>query len=81
MTTFSDRPGYQRVSSTLWKQREDYCAGLIQKAWKFHKLRNTESHTEEPHTDEESTSRQQQQQLPKAESKHLIDVKSAEKKK
>ena len=83
MTTFSDRPGYPRVSSTLWKQREDYCAGLIQKAWKFHKLRNTESHTEEPHTDEESTSRQQQQQqqLPKAESKHLIDVKSAEKKK
>ena len=84
MTTFSDRPGYQRVSSTLWKQREDYCAGLIQKAWKFHKLRNTESHTEEPHTDEESSlaaaasSSQQQQQFPKAESKHLIDVKSAE---
>jgi len=58
VATFSDRPGYQRVSSTLWKQREDYCAGLIQKAWKFHKLRNTESHTDEPHTtgDEEEDS-------------------------
>ena len=48
VTTFADRPGYQRISSTLWKQREDYCASLIQKAWKFHKLRNTESHTDEP---------------------------------
>ena len=53
MTTFADRPGYQRISSSLWKQREDYCASLIQKAWKFHKLRNTESHTEEPHTGDE----------------------------
>ena len=54
VTTFADRPGYQRVSSTLWKQREDYCASLIQKAWKFHKLRNTESATaEEPHTGDE----------------------------
>ena len=53
MTTFSDRPGYLRVSSSLWKQREDYCASLIQKAWKFHKLRQTESHTEEPHTGDE----------------------------
>ena len=46
MATFADRPGYQRISSSLWKQREDYCAGLIQKAWKFHKLRNTEDHTD-----------------------------------
>lgn len=54
VTTYLDRPGYQRVSSTLWKQREDYCASLIQKAWKFHKLRNTESAcTEEPVTGDE----------------------------
>ena len=54
MTTFADRPGYQRISSSLWKQREDYCASLIQKAWKFHKLRNTEeANTEEPHTGDE----------------------------
>ena len=54
MTTFADRPGYQRISSSLWKQREDYCASLIQKAWKFHKLRNTEEpNTEEPHTGDE----------------------------
>ena len=54
MTTFSDRPGYQRISSSLWKQREDYCASLIQKAWKFHKLRNTDDpNTEDPHTGDE----------------------------
>lgn len=53
MTTFADRPGYQRVSSTLWKQREDYCASLIQKAWNRHKSRNTESHTENPMTGDE----------------------------
>ena len=53
ITTFSDRPGYLRTSSSLWKQREEYCASLIQKAWKFHKLRNTGTHTEEPHTGDE----------------------------
>ena len=89
MTTFSDRPGYLRVSSSLWKQREDYCASLIQKAWKFHKLRQTESHTEEPHTgDEEEESSLCQTSLEKdtsvrlppihAESKHLIEVRSAD---
>ncbi len=41
MTTFSDRPGYERTSSSLWKQREEYCASLIQKAWKVHKVRAT----------------------------------------
>lgn len=53
MTTFADRPGYQRVSSTLWKQREDYCASLIQKAWKCHKDRNTVSQTEPVTADED----------------------------
>lgn len=32
-----DRPGYEPVSSTLWRQREDYCARLIQSAWRKHK--------------------------------------------
>ena len=36
VTTFADRPGYERTSSSLWKQREEYCASLIQKAWKVH---------------------------------------------
>ena len=36
MTTFPDRPGYERTSSTLWKQREEYCAILIQQAWRDH---------------------------------------------
>ena len=34
VTTFADRPGYERTSSSLWKQREECCASLIQKAWK-----------------------------------------------
>ena len=29
----ADRPGYERTSSSLWKQREEYCAALIQRAW------------------------------------------------
>ncbi|CAG7823253.1 unnamed protein product [Allacma fusca] len=32
-----DRPGYEPVSSTLWRQREEYCARLIQMAWRKHK--------------------------------------------
>lgn len=30
--------GYEPVSSTLWRQREEYCARLIQIAWRKHKL-------------------------------------------
>ncbi|XP_065581599.1 sodium channel protein para-like isoform X2 [Artemia franciscana] len=33
----TDRPGYEPVSSTLWRQREEYCARLIQNAWRKHK--------------------------------------------
>ena len=33
---FSDRPGYERTSSSLWKQREEHCASLIQQAWRDH---------------------------------------------
>ncbi|OXA50295.1 Sodium channel protein para [Folsomia candida] len=32
-----DRPDYEPVSSTLWRQREEYCARLIQHAWRKHK--------------------------------------------
>ena len=39
VATFADRPGYERTSSSLWKQREEYCAALIQKAWKDHQVR------------------------------------------
>eukprot|EP00094_Tigriopus_californicus_P006087 TCALIF_05863-PA protein Name:"Similar to para Sodium channel protein para (Drosophila melanogaster)" AED:0.15 eAED:0.18 QI:29/0.48/0.42/0.88/0.68/0.76/26/1108/2230 len=34
VTAHTDRPGYEPISSTLWRQREDYCARLIQHAWK-----------------------------------------------
>ena len=33
----ADRPGYDPVSSTLWRQREEYCARLIQNAWRRHR--------------------------------------------
>jgi len=33
----AERPGYEPVSSTLWRQREEYCARLIQNAWRRHK--------------------------------------------
>ena len=32
-----DEVGYEAVSSTLWRQREEYCARLIQNAWRKHK--------------------------------------------
>ncbi|CAG2056353.1 unnamed protein product [Timema podura] len=32
-----DEVGYEPVSSTLWRQREEYCARLIQNAWRKHK--------------------------------------------
>ncbi|XP_030378194.1 sodium channel protein para isoform X1 [Scaptodrosophila lebanonensis] len=34
-----DTEGYEPVSSTLWRQREEYCARLIQHAWRKHKTR------------------------------------------
>ena len=34
VTAHTDRPGYEPISSTLWRQREDYCARLIQSAWR-----------------------------------------------
>ncbi|XP_023707950.1 sodium channel protein para isoform X13 [Cryptotermes secundus] len=35
--TRPDEVGYEPVSSTLWRQREEYCARLIQNAWRKHK--------------------------------------------
>ncbi len=37
VTVPTDRPGYDPVSSTLWRQREEYCARLIQNAWRRHR--------------------------------------------
>jgi len=61
VTTFADRPGYERTSSSLWKQREEYCASLIQKAWKVHKNRATGatmSKAEEPVTSDDDGNEQ-----------------------
>lgn len=38
------------VSSTLWRQREEYCARLIQNAWRKHKL-----HKETPYATGDET--------------------------
>lgn len=32
-----ERPGYEPISSTLWRQREEFCARLIQRTWKRYK--------------------------------------------
>ncbi|KAK4321726.1 hypothetical protein Pmani_007468 [Petrolisthes manimaculis] len=39
----ADRPGYEQVSSTLWRQREEYCARLIQQAWRRHRQHKDQS--------------------------------------
>ena len=38
-----DRPGYEPVSSTLWRQREEYCARLVQQAWRRHRQNKDQS--------------------------------------
>lgn len=39
VTAHTDRPGYKPISSTLWRKREEFCASLIQKAWRKHRGR------------------------------------------
>lgn len=39
-----DEVGYEPVSSTLWRQREEYCARLIQHAWRKHKQHKDDDH-------------------------------------
>nr|AMD09816.1 sodium channel alpha subunit [Acartia hudsonica] len=34
VTAQADRPGYSPISSTLWRQREEYCARMIQSVWR-----------------------------------------------
>ncbi|CRK91925.1 CLUMA_CG005540, isoform B [Clunio marinus] len=41
VNTRPDEVGYEPVSSTLWRQREEYCARLIQHAWRKHKQHAT----------------------------------------
>ncbi|XP_015109194.1 sodium channel protein para isoform X1 [Diachasma alloeum] len=46
--------GYEPVSSTLWRQREEYCARLIQNAWRKHKqnrLGGPSEESDDPDTD------------------------------
>ncbi|XP_055302528.1 sodium channel protein para isoform X16 [Sitodiplosis mosellana] len=45
-----EEEGYEPVSSTLWRQREEYCARLIQNAWRKHKL-----HKETPYATGDET--------------------------
>ena len=41
VTAQADRPGYDPISSTLWRQREEYCARMIQ----VFSLQTTEPHS------------------------------------
>jgi voltage-gated sodium channel type II alpha len=47
-----DEIGYEPVSSTLWRQREEYCARLIQHAWRKHKKHH--DHKDGEHTGDEN---------------------------
>lgn len=44
VNTRPDEIGYEPVSSTLWRQREEYCARLIQHAWRKHKQHKDDGH-------------------------------------
>ncbi len=62
MTSLSDRPGYERVSSSVWKQRENYCSYLIQRAYQFHHNDKFQQHAEDLPPEFAQYARQQQQQ-------------------
>lgn len=49
-----DVVGYEPVSCTLWRQREEYCARKIQNAWRKHKLHKDTPYAtgEEPDVDQ-----------------------------
>lgn len=49
-----DEVGYEQVSSTLWRQREEYCARLIQNAWRKHKRQRSEGGVQEHPEQEDS---------------------------
>lgn len=34
VSSYKDRPGYERISSTNVKQRERFCVDLVLRAWK-----------------------------------------------
>ncbi|KAK6643773.1 hypothetical protein RUM43_000036 [Polyplax serrata] len=48
-----DEAGYEPVSSTLWRQREEYCARLIQNAWRKHKQQRFGTDNEEDKSENE----------------------------
>lgn len=50
-----DEEGYEPVSSTLWRQREEYCARLIQNAWRKHKLHKDTPYATGDETDADNT--------------------------
>lgn len=46
----ADVPGYEPISSTLWRQREEYCARVIQQAWRRYKGRQRGSEPKQQQT-------------------------------
>ncbi|XP_026672983.1 sodium channel protein para-like [Ceratina calcarata] len=56
--TRPDEVGYEPVSSTLWRQREEYCARLIQNAWRKHKQQRQGGPSEESDVDTDPRVRQ-----------------------
>ena len=38
-----ERPGYERVSSSQQRQREQFCATLIKRSWKHHRQSSRQS--------------------------------------
>lgn len=42
-----DVTGYENLSSTLWRNREEYCARVIQQAWRKYQLRELDESEDE----------------------------------
>lgn len=75
VTAHTDRPGYEPISSTLWRQREDYCARLIQHAWKRRPKDRLDGHSEDEDDEDDDESEDESEDEDNEEVEKLLNPK------
>ncbi|CAG0880165.1 unnamed protein product [Cyprideis torosa] len=56
-----ERPDYEPISSTLWRQREEHCVRMVQKAWVQHKNMKIQERQRRQQQEMEKQRRQQEE--------------------
>lgn len=77
VTAHTDRPGYEPISSTLWRQREDYCARLIQSAWRRRLKGGLDNFDEEDEDEEEDDDEEEEMEEEEEEEDGIIEQKES----